>query len=348
MTKQKTGTIVHRLLSLGIVLAMLAALIVAAEWVVRYRGAYRTWTERNGGEYYSPYQHYDSWFFLRKPRIKETYNQTEFDYEFSTNAEGLRDREHPVTKPPREFRVIAIGDSFTEGQGARTDETWPRQLEVMLNADLPAKDVRVISAGVAGSDPIYGYKLLEERLLKYQPDLVVVAVNTSDIEDLVARGGRERFGADGTVKPPRQPKTEWLFEHSHLFRLMAMDVLGYDWMLLTPQERALLWRAAIDQLADVATRFQRLGETHGFDVLVVMHPMVYELRNESTNYAPLLPKLEQGAVEYVDLYAYLRENFPEGQFETLYWPVDRHHNAEGYRAFAAAVAVAIKEDYSIR
>ena len=116
MTKQKTGTIVHRLLSLGIVLAMLAALIVAAEWVVRYRGAYRTWTERNGGEYYSPYQHYDSWFFLRKPRIKETYNQTEFDYEFSTNAEGLRDREHPVTKPPREFRVIAIGDSFTKAK----------------------------------------------------------------------------------------------------------------------------------------------------------------------------------------------------------------------------------------
>lgn len=343
MAKEKAGTAVYRLFSVAIVIIMLAAVLGAAEWFVRYRGEYRTWMERNGGEYQSPYRHYDSWFLLRQPHTDRTYDQTEFDYGLSTNSEGLRDREHPVAKEPGEFRVMAIGDSFTEGQGAAADETWPRQLEALLNADTPVKPVRVISAGVAGSDPIYGYKLLEQRLLKYEPDLVIVAINTSDIDDVVARGGMERFGADGTVAPPRQPKSEWLFAHSHLFRLVAMDVLGYDWMLLTPRERQALTQDAVSRLAETVVRFRKLGEAHDFELLVVLHPKIYELRNSKTDYADLLPKLETGSVVHVDLYDYFREEFAQGQFEQLYWPTDRHHNAAGYRAFAQAVAKTIND-----
>lgn len=330
-------------MTVAIALAVLAALIGAAEWFVRHSGKYRTWMERNGGEYYSPYQHHDSWFLLRQVHTKTTYNQTEFDYEIRTNSEGLRDREHPVAKVPDEFRIVAIGDSFTEGQGAKMDETWPRQLAYMLNATSPAKRVRVISAGVAGSDPIYSYKLLEERLLKYQPDLVIVAMNESDIIDIVSRGGMERFGADGTVAPPRQPKTEWLFERSHLFRLLVMEFLGYDWLLLTPRERRELNQDAIDQLADIAGRFQTLGEANDFDVLVVLHPQLYELRNKKTEYAELLPKLEIASVKYVDLADYFRDNVPEDRFEQLYWPTDRHHNAAGYQVLAQGIADAIKD-----
>lgn len=297
--------------------------------------------ERNGGEYISPYQHQQSWFLLRPVHAKTTSKGSEFDYELNTNSEGLRDREHPILKASNEFRVMTIGDSFTEGQGARVDETWPRQLEDMLNATSQSQRFRVINAGVAGSDPIYGYKLLEERLLKYQPDLVIVAINSSDINDVISRGGMERFGADGTVVPPRQPKIEWLFEHSHLFRLLAMDVLGYDWLLLTTQERQAFKQDAIERLADVAIRFQALSEANDFDVLVVMHPKMYELKNGKTEYTHLLPKLDKGSIEYLDLYDYFRDNIPDGQLEQLYWPIDGHHNAAGYRLFAQAVAEAM-------
>ena len=43
----------------------------------------------------------------------------EFDFEYRHNALGFRDLDRGTTKPPDVRRVVALGDSFTYGEGTR-------------------------------------------------------------------------------------------------------------------------------------------------------------------------------------------------------------------------------------
>src|SRR6185436_4496340 len=70
-------------------------------------------------------------------------NQAEFDTEVETNREGLRGPE-VGPKPAGGLRILAIGDSFTFGVGARQEETWPARLERRM------RNVQVLNAGAPG------------------------------------------------------------------------------------------------------------------------------------------------------------------------------------------------------
>ena len=52
----------------------------------------------------------------------------EFWYKLSCNSLGLRDIEHTIKKEKNEFRILCLGDSFTEGYGVDFEDSWPRQL----------------------------------------------------------------------------------------------------------------------------------------------------------------------------------------------------------------------------
>jgi hypothetical protein len=43
------------------------------------------------------------------------------------NSHGLRDREFPLTKPTRTFRILALGDSFTYGYAIKLEETYVKR-----------------------------------------------------------------------------------------------------------------------------------------------------------------------------------------------------------------------------
>ena len=75
---------------------------------------------------------------------------------------------------------VALGDSFTEGDGTPADSTWPKLLEKRLNAAHPSANITTLTGGIGGADPPFEYILLKEKLLTYQPDLVVVAPATAD------------------------------------------------------------------------------------------------------------------------------------------------------------------------
>jgi hypothetical protein len=68
------------------------------------------------------------------------------------NSHGLRDEEFSLAKPADRFRILALGDSFTYGHGVRSEETYVKQLEAMLNHKLGNRGIRyeVLNAGVPG------------------------------------------------------------------------------------------------------------------------------------------------------------------------------------------------------
>ena len=104
-------------------------------------------------------------------------------YHVQTNSDGLRNVEE--LDATHDMRILAIGDSFTFGPYVPNEDTWPSQLERLLDASLhPQATVQVLNAGVAGYTIVDEYYYLKERGLALEPDLVVLAFFPNDITDM--------------------------------------------------------------------------------------------------------------------------------------------------------------------
>jgi lysophospholipase L1-like esterase len=311
----------------------------AAEVFLRYSCLTCSWSERNEGTYVSPYRvpFNHSWYRVRTPNIARTYGLPDFDYELRTNSLGIRDIEHPVDKPPGEFRIVGIGDSFTEGQGAAFENGYLKVLEKKLNERLQRPRVAVVIGGVSGSDPFFGYKLLTDKLLRYQPDLVTLAINNSDVYDVVVRGGNERFLPDGTVRFADPPWGEWFFARSHVYRAVV-SLLGYDWLGLSPSEHIVETGKAVELLKSIVSDYRGLADRENCRFLVILHPDLSELSSQTYAFDAVALKeyfLEK-RIDHVDLMEYFlkRTRLDHRAPEELYWKNDFHHNEAGYRIFA--------------
>ncbi len=90
------------------------------------------------------------------------------------NSRGLRDREYALAKPAGVKRILVLGDSYTWGYGVADEEIYTEVLERSL-AKRGAR-VQVINSGVSGWGTDQEYLFLEREGIKYQPDLVVLAL----------------------------------------------------------------------------------------------------------------------------------------------------------------------------
>jgi len=93
-----------------------------------------------------------------------------------TNSHGQRDREFQLEKPPSTYRILSLGDSFTFGTGLNIEDTYPKQLERMLNADSSRGELNyeVINCGVEGYNTAQELAYLKEKGLDFKPDLVLL------------------------------------------------------------------------------------------------------------------------------------------------------------------------------
>lgn len=331
-------------------IVVVAAPFVFAEFLIRWAGCCSTYMERNLGRYVSPYNQINKtpWILDSGIMKRYTFARPEYDYEVVTNSEGVRDREHPVEKARGEYRIVCLGDSFTLGMGAAYDDIYPKVLERRLNELDPLRRVTVINAGVSGSDPVYSYYLFVQRLRKYSPDLVTLMINDSDVEDIIARGGMDRFGPDGILKRVDPPRIEWLFAHCHLVRACMIVFLRYDYLMLGPRERPKRVEATIPVFLEVCKRLQDLGEKDGFEFLLAIQPFSFRFLEKTV--PGYLATLEEGLERHEVRYADLTDSFEAGMagrtLSEYMWPLDRHYNAKGYALLAEALETALLERFS--
>lgn len=328
----------------------IAAPFVFAELLVRWTGCLATYTEKNLGTYVSAYNQINKtpWIWDAGIKKRYTFGRPEYDYEVVTNSEGVRDREHPVEKARGEYRIVCLGDSFTMGMGAAYEDIYPTVLERRLNELDPLRRVRVINGGVSGSDPVYSYHLFVQRLCKYSPDLVTLLINDSDIDDIIARGGMDRFGPDGILKRVDPPRIEWLFAHSHLVRACMIVFLRYDYLMLGPMERPGRVKATMPVFIEASRRFHELGEEDGFEFLLAIQPFSFRsLEKTVPGYlATLEEELDRHAVMYADLTDSFRAGMAGHTLSEYMWPLDRHYNAKGYALLAEAFEAALLARFS--
>jgi hypothetical protein len=97
------------------------------------------------------------------------------------NAEGFRYGDVPREKPPGTWRAFTLGDSQTYGAGARSDETYTFVAEQLLRQRLGrGDDLQVINTGTSGYGSLQALRLIEIKLLAWDPDLVIVDCRTYD------------------------------------------------------------------------------------------------------------------------------------------------------------------------
>jgi hypothetical protein len=266
----------------------------------------------------------------------------EFCYHRTINSEGLSDKEPIVIKKRNEYRIIALGDSFTEGDGADADSTWLKFLERSLAKYRFKRALTFINAGVCGSDPYFEYVLLKERLLKYKPDLVLLAVNNSDISEILIRGGMERFRPDGTLKYNPAPWWEPIYAMSHISRLL-FSALGYNDILLKDDQTELL--KSKQKIIDIICTFKKLSEKGNFKLVVIFHPFKSEINLNKLELESVMKSVSaNNDVEVLNMLKYYNnEKIDSNNSNDYFWKQDGHHNAKGYAAFASGVEWKLKQ-----
>lgn len=169
-------------MSLGVLLSLLAAELLSRIFVPIYlvkphpKGLYVNDPDLGyilSKNFYARHQHPD------------------YDVIIDTNSDGFRGGEI-TAKRPDTFRILVLGDSIAWGYGVGFEDSFPRQLEEMLNENLDA-NFEVINAAVPGYGTDQELDLLKKLGLDYQLDLIIVGLFVeNDVYDNLVEGAKHR------------------------------------------------------------------------------------------------------------------------------------------------------------
>lgn len=278
----------------------------------------------------------------------------EYDTEFHTNAQGLRDGEIGLREPGVP-RVLVVGDSFVWGTGVGQSQAFPQVLETELGAD--GRRHEVLNGGVGGFG-LDQYALWLERLLPtFRPDLVLVAVFLGN--DMVRYPppeaqpvARPIVARDGHRVRYRGELEYWLRRHSRLAYVMLRRL---DSRVATVRGGTIdeVVTSAWPYLGGMRARVERAGGAFG--VVLVPDRVLFQIvdtgpsfdyaraeRERSTIVAArieLRRLLERNGVATFDLTPHLARM----PVDETYHAVDGHWTAEGHRRVAALLAPWVRE-----
>lgn len=91
------------------------------------------------------------------------------------NSKGLRSPEYDYARQPGTFRVLFLGDSFTEGYDVEAEDLFTTIIEKELHSQLGSEsNVEVINAGTGGYSTDQEYLFYKTEGYRYEPDVVVL------------------------------------------------------------------------------------------------------------------------------------------------------------------------------
>ncbi len=113
--------------------------------------------------------------YRMRPNTCVRLQSSEYDQVLKTNTHGFVGPDIPAEKPPGEFRIVVLGDSYTAGGQVPFEQNYTALLETDLH-QMGYPNVRVVNAGVGGCGTFCQLGQLENNIAWMQPDLVVDAV----------------------------------------------------------------------------------------------------------------------------------------------------------------------------
>lgn len=301
-------------------------------------GIGKTPFEKVHGHYVSfhPNHSIENYYWIDKPHSKKILRNTEFRFSRFTNSLGYSDVEW---KKDTTKAILCLGDSFTEGDGAHMDSSYV----AFLKNKLPS--YQVMNAGKCGSDPFFNYLNYKDRLDSYDIEIVIQTISSQDLtQDIPQRGGLERFQKDRILK--FQQKTsfnQFLFAISYVsrpfFYLMNYDEYAKK---LLPEEKVIQY---VEQLF---IDYSKLVEERNQQLIIVVFPISDEIKDD---YIPVTKEcMARLSKKYtvIDLREFYLSKTTDKNYESFYWPEDRHHNAKGYQMMADGIYDFLKKNELIK
>jgi lysophospholipase L1-like esterase len=278
----------------------------------------------------------------------------DFAFTYHTDAYGFR---NPMPWPGR-AEVVVVGDSMAFGYGVEDDQTWT----ALLGQALP--DIRIINLALIGGAPQQYQRAYERYGRDLHPELVLFCLFPGN--DLADAGRFDQWlkqGSKGNYRLWRQgpdSAARSLLERSYVFGLlqsvptmMSARLSGRTIDLadgrvrLAPslQERNRIL-AQPDHpyfrlVIDAVDRTRAMAAQDGSQFLVLLVPTKEEVylplldENPPPGTAPFATYFAQAGIPYIDLAPHFQAAAREGR--KLFFEVDGHPNAAGYRLMAEVV-----------
>lgn len=359
----------HRAITILLIFAI--ALILGYDLHIRYSERYkdyRGYLELNGSMLYvSIYQlinmenkKYVSYY---PPNSKMVDKKTDFTITYSYNNMGLRGLKNiEMEREPGEYRILTIGDSYTEGVGARDGFTWPEVLERELKSRFQngkIKKINVINAGKGGNDPIQCAHSFKTHYVNWKPNMIILSINNSDVHDVYTRGGNNRFIGDHEILR-KGPWWEIFYGASFIVRKFVREELNYTRYLISRKDEEAEKLFSRDEILKAVQTLNDLCKQKGIDLVLVITPNQYEMERIMT--IPNGMRNEDGLLDGLGL---IYEELRNRNYKTIflpicyhkrmtdlgtkpvqyYWKHDFHHNEEGYKMYAECVSEQLNRRY---
>jgi hypothetical protein len=323
----------------GTLLALMLLFLAFIEFLIRLFAVYISPLEANGVDYFSAYETFGRKLIWTRPTNSTiSVNYQEFQYSFTTNSLGIRDIERDKENTQGGKRVLLLGDSFTESFGAADDSTIANMMQEMLDKKYSYCHLEVMNGAVAGSDLFFNYLFLKSKLIDYQPDIVLLNINSTDLMDYCVRGDLNRIAPTGEFVFRPCPINLELYKWSHIYRFWVHDVLGRDRnTFLTASEWSACESTFPKAANEVIAKLSELSVQQGFAYKVILQPLAFESAQQA--YAPYFDIAKTThTIDLLDSFAMVKND------ATLYWPIDRHFTPHGYYLYTKFLVNRLDEE----
>jgi lysophospholipase L1-like esterase len=269
--------------------------------------------------------------------VEQSWSHTPFAVELRFNSLQFRDKEFgPRRRGVR--RVAVLGDSFTEGQGVKEADTYPRQLEALLNEAQPG-EWEVLNWGRRGADFPRLYDTFEQ-ILEYDPDVVVYGMFLNDAEQ--SDGFRARNAYVNDWMEGRRPARRdgglltFVFERLERRRLDREALRWYSQMYAEPNREG--WERTQAHLREMHRRMQERGGR-----LLVADWPVLAVGDARDGLAPAHQAIARACADASIPHHDLRGPLSAADPSSLWvHPLDQHPNEVAHRLAAESLAPVVR------
>ncbi len=297
---------------------------------LRISGKFKTPNEISIGFYHCQYrQKIPTWYYYYKPNWTHYYKQVEFEYTNIYNELGSRELPFvSFLNDSNSNKIVCLGDSFTHGDGTSYDSSWVRQFEKRITGN-SIKNIKLYNAGTCGSDVFFNNKLLVNDLIKMKPKLVIECANTSDVLDVIKRGGDDRFNEDGTTSGKVGPRWEIIYQYSHIFRGIIHDFFDYDENLIKKSDLLELESKAIQMIKQKTEKTALFCKKNGIPYILLIQPTPADLKGKQIQPIKFINILTAEPYS-INLFKPMHKYYLLHNIKDDSWDLNGHFNSKGY------------------